>query len=269
MEAHVNGVTAPWRRIAGTAFGLGTQLLFLVTVWYLFWFLYGDGRASSPHFWLIDSLLALQFAVVHSWLLLPSVREGLKRWLPAELYGCLFCVATCLGLLVAFAFWHRSPVVLWNLQGPLGVAMQVAFGLSWAALLYSLSLTGLGYQTGLTQWLYWLRRQRLPRREFEPRGAYRWLRHPVYLSFLGLVWFTPRMTLDHALLTGLWTVYIFFGSYLKDQRLAHYLGERYRAYQRRVAGYPLLPWGPLGKLRTRPAAVTPVPAQGSSGRQAA
>ena len=147
--------------------------------------------------------------------------------------------------------------------------MQVAFGLSWAALLYSLSLTGLGYQTGLTHWLYWLRRQRLPRREFEPRGAYRWLRHPVYLSFLGLVWFTPRMTLDHALLTGVWTVYIFVGSYLKDQRLAHYLGERYRAYQRRVAGYPLLPWGPLGKLRTRPAAVTPVPAQGSSGRQAA
>ena len=27
------------------------------------------------------------------------------------------------------------------------------------------------------------------RREFQPRGAYSFLRHPVYLSFLGLVWF--------------------------------------------------------------------------------
>jgi len=268
MEAQVEGATQPWRRVAGLAFGLGTQLLFVVTVWYLFWFLYGDGRAAAADFGWVDSLLALQFAAVHSVLLLPAVREGLKRWLPAELYGCLFCVATCVGLLIAYAFWRTSPVVVWNLHGPASVAMQVAFGLSWAALLYSLSLTGLGYQTGLTQWLYWLRGRRLPRREFEPRGAYRWLRHPVYLSFLGLVWFTPRMTLDHALLTAVWTAYIFYGSYLKDERLAHYLGERYRAYQRRVAGYPFLPWGPLGKLRTPVAESLPAASPSSSPRQA-
>ena len=50
MEARVNGVTQPWRRMAGAAFGLGTQLLFLVTVWYLFWFLYGDGRTARRTF---------------------------------------------------------------------------------------------------------------------------------------------------------------------------------------------------------------------------
>ena len=44
---------------------------------------------------------------------------------------------------------------------------------------------------------------------FEPRGAYLWMRHPVYLSFLGLIWFTPYMTIDRAVLTALWTVYIF------------------------------------------------------------
>ncbi len=63
-----------------------------------------------------------------------------------------------------------------------------------------------------------------PRREFNPRGAYRVFRHPVYLSFLGLVWFRPDMTLDHAVLTGVWTGYIFYGSTLKDRRLVHYLG---------------------------------------------
>jgi protein-S-isoprenylcysteine O-methyltransferase Ste14 len=126
--------------------------------------------------------------------------------------------------------------------------IQAAFLASWIALIYSLSLTGLGYQTGWTPFVHWVRGRPTPRRDFKPRGAYQFFRHPVYLSFLGLVWFTPRMTLDHAVLTGIWTVYIFVGSYLKDRRLTHYLGDSYRAYQARVPGYPLLTFSPLGKV---------------------
>jgi len=66
---------------------------------------------------------------------------------------------------------------------------------------------------------------------------------------LGLVWFTPRMSADHAVLTGVWTVYVFVGSYLKDRRLAFYLGDTYREYASRVPGYPGMLFGPLGKWR--------------------
>ena len=57
------------------------------------------------------------------------------------------------------------------------------------------------------------------------------------------------MTLDHALLTGIWTIYIFIGSWLKDRRLEFYLGETYREYETRVPGYPFMTWGPLGLRR--------------------
>jgi hypothetical protein len=82
------------------------------------------------------------------------------------------------------------------------------------------------------------------------------LRHPVYLSFLGLIWFTPVMTFDHAVLTGIWTVYIFIGSILKDERLRYYLGESYAGYMSQVAGYPGIFIGPLGRraLQRQPAA---------------
>jgi protein-S-isoprenylcysteine O-methyltransferase Ste14 len=137
--------------------------------------------------------------------------------------------------------------VLWDLTGlPAGLMLAGFYG-SWIALLYSISLTGLGYQTGWTQWLHWYRGQRLPRRPFQAAGAYHLLRHPVYLSFLGLIWFTPVMTLDHAVLTGVWTVYIFAGSVLKDRRLLHYLGPSYADYMRRVPGYPGMPAGPLAR----------------------
>ncbi len=196
-----------------------------------------------------NSLLALQFAIVHSLLLAPSTRTRLAPWIPSAFYGCFFCAATCLQLLLAIQFWVRSPNLLYELHGPTAAIVECGFFLSWAALFYSLALSGLGYQTGWTPWWHWFRDRRLPPRQFLERGAYRWFRHPIYLSFLGLIWFTPRMTLDHAVLTGWWTVYIFVGSYLKDERLAFYLGDTYRDYQRRVPGYPLLHFGPLGLRR--------------------
>jgi protein-S-isoprenylcysteine O-methyltransferase Ste14 len=241
--------------LAGIAFGLVTQLFFLYTVWELFWFL-RDGRAvESAGFAWRDAALSLQFATIHSALLWPANRSRLKRLLPDALYGCLFCMATCATLITLINCWQISDQAYWQLQGMSAVAMRWAFYGSWIALLYSLSLTGLGYQTGLTQWLHWLRGEKLPRRSFQPSGAYQFFRHPVYLSFLGLIWFTPRMTADHAILTGVWTTYILFGSYLKDRRLEYYLGEAYRAYCRRVPGYPGLTFSPLGKWPNNAASI--------------
>ena len=74
------------------------------------------------------------------------------------------------------------------------------------------------------------------------------MRHPAYLSFLGLIWFTPVMTTDRSILTAVWTVYVFVGSYLKNRRLVSYLGEPYRRYMAEVPGYPGMFLGPLGRV---------------------
>ena len=51
--------------------------------------------------------------------------------------------------------------------------VTVAFLASWVALFYSLSLTGLGYQTGWTPWWHWLRRVPLQGAAHSSRaGAY-------------------------------------------------------------------------------------------------
>jgi protein-S-isoprenylcysteine O-methyltransferase Ste14 len=87
-----------------------------------------------------------------------------------------------------------------------------------------------------------------PRREFVERNAYRVLRHPVYLSFLGLIWFAPLVTLNRVVLMAVWSAYILVGSVLKDRRLVHFIGEDYRGYQSRVPGYPGIPFGPLARI---------------------
>lgn len=245
------------QRACGIAFGVLTHALFAFTVWHLARFLAGGepgdaaarGAAIGPAA-AADAILALLFAVPHSLFLVPAVRRWMiARGVHAPLYGCFFCVVTCLALLATILCWRPIDVVLWRAPPPFAAVVTWCFFGSWAALLYSLHLTGLGWQTGLTPWWHWVRRHPVPKRGFVERGVYRVLRHPVYLSFLGLIWFTPVITLDRAVLIAVWSGYIFVGSVLKDRRLLHFLGAAYRDYQARVPGYPGMPFGPLARLK--------------------
>ena len=169
------------------------------------------------------------------------------RWIEPAFYGLFYCVVTCLSLLGLIACWTTSPIVVWEFTGLASALIQAAWYGSWALLLYSLWLSGFGYQTGGGPWWNWVRRRPQSRRPFNPRGTYLWVRHPAYLGFLGLVWFTPVITADRALLIVTWTLYVLVGSWLKDERLAYYIGEPYRVYQSRVPGYPRNVDRPAGK----------------------
>jgi protein-S-isoprenylcysteine O-methyltransferase Ste14 len=233
-------------RAVGLFAGVAVQVLFGVTVAGLYAFMAGWRPTNSQPSLALDAALALLFAVPHSYLRLPSVQARICARIGREFFGLFYCAITCATLWAMFLFWQADAAVLWRAPAAAAIVIQVLFHACWIALAYSLHLTGLGYQTGYTEWSYWRRREPLPRRRFVPRGAYQWLRHPVYLSFLGLVWFNPRQTSDQLVLEAVWTIYIAVGSYLKDERLAHYMGEEYRTYQSLVPGYPGLRLGPLG-----------------------
>jgi protein-S-isoprenylcysteine O-methyltransferase Ste14 len=195
----------------------------------------------------LDTILALQFAILHSLLLWPPVRKRLNRWAPNSFYGLAFTTVSSLSLLLLFANWRSFGPVIWQVDGVLATIISVAYHVSFLALGYSMWITGLGHQTGTTAWLAWWRGTKPTPRAFAPQGAYRFLRHPIYFSMGGLIWFTPTMTLDHALLTGLWTAYLLIGSWIKDERLAFFIGGPYREYQQRVPGFPGMPRGVLGR----------------------
>ena len=109
--------TALLLRAAGIAFGAATQVFFVATVCFLFLFL-RDGGSRPANGWLtIDCLLALQFAVVHSVLLLPRARSMLSRVVPSQLYGSLFSATTCLGLWLMFGYWRSSSTIIWDAGG--------------------------------------------------------------------------------------------------------------------------------------------------------
>jgi protein-S-isoprenylcysteine O-methyltransferase Ste14 len=75
---------------------------------------------------------------------------------------------------------------------------------------------------------------------FVVRGPYRWVRHPLYLFSLMLIWSSPDVTTDRLLFNALFTVWIFAGSRLEERDLVAELGDAYRRYQREVP--MLIPW---------------------------
>jgi methanethiol S-methyltransferase len=68
-------------------------------------------------------------------------------------------------------------------------------------------------------------------RPFVTQSVYRFVRYPVSLSVLGLVWFVPVMTLDRAVFIGVWNASVHVGSVLKDRRLLFCVGDEYRKYE--------------------------------------
>jgi protein-S-isoprenylcysteine O-methyltransferase Ste14 len=259
------------RRACGIAFGIFTHAVFFYTFYRVFRFLHADTVVSPAGSLWYDTLLAGQFGVLHSLLLHPTTRRRLEAWIPGPLYGCFFSLATCATLLVMFAGWGSAETTVWRLTGWPRLAVEAGYLSSWGMLFYSLCVSGLGYQTGFTPWWNWVRGRSAARREFRPRNIYMVLRHPVYLSFMASVWFNPVMTVDRLLLALVWSAYIFVGSWLKDERLAYFLGDTYRAYQEKVPGYPFMLLGPLARRERRdePQVIPLPPAMTIADRKAA
>ncbi|HEV8072189.1 MAG TPA: hypothetical protein VGP76_31015 [Planctomycetaceae bacterium] len=224
-------------RFLGITVGILVQVLFAVTSYYNYVFLKGYPPRAGHWALAWDAFLAAQFGIVHSLLLLPNVKKKLVQFIAPAFYGLFFCTAACLTLLFTMSQWQVGDWAIWQLAGWPRLAVQTLYLSCWGTLFYSLCCSGFGFHTGWLPWWYWVQQKPIPRRPFQPRGAFSLIRHPAYMSFLGLVWFTPDMTIDRALLVAIWTVYIFLGSYLKDLRLIHYLGDTYREYRARVPAY--------------------------------
>jgi hypothetical protein len=69
---------------------------------------------------------------------------------------------------------------------------------------------------------------------FTVTGPYRWVRHPLYLSMILMIWSCPNLTIDRLLFNVLWTLWIVIGSIFEERDLIAEFGDRYREYQKQV-----------------------------------
>ena len=185
----------------------------------------------------INTGLSLLFFVQHSWMVRRSFKQWLARVVKTHYLDASYAIASGLALLAVVLLWQDTGQIVWYATGGTWWVARAVFVLGlvigiWGAL----SLKGVD-SFGLEPI-----RKRFRSKPSRPpvlvaQGAYRWVRHPLYLAVLLMIWSFPALTVDRLLFNMLWTIWIVVGAILEERDLVAEFGDDYREYQR---GVPML-----------------------------
>lgn len=226
----------PATRVARLAAWTGGAAFVGALLYYAWFFFVRLGHAVPPdegHALLPAAAMNLAlfgvFAAHHS----VMARSGAKRWLAAHLSPALERTAYNWVASVLFAgvcaLWWRVPGVVYELDGVWGTALigvqalGVAFTLRGAAVLDVWELAGIRQAHGDV---------RPP--AFRVVGPFRYVRHPIYLGWILIVFGAPLMTVDRLLWAVVSTAYLLLAIPWEEQSLVETFGDTYRDYQRQV-----------------------------------
>jgi protein-S-isoprenylcysteine O-methyltransferase Ste14 len=142
-------------------------------------------------------------------------------------------------VLALVIFWQESAYTLITAQGLARWFLRAVFFLAIGNVIWALS-SGFFVLYRLQSNLDDLRGTKPQQAPLITHGPYRWIRHPLYLSALLLLWSYPDLTLDRLLLNLLFTGWVIAGTLLEERKLVASYGETYRSYQREVP--MMIPW---------------------------
>lgn len=210
-----------------------------------------DLELSEAAALLLNAFLCLTFFIQHSGMARKSFYQRSTRFLPGRYGGAIYAVASGIVVLALVLLWQESATMLVALQGPTRLLFRTVFFLAIGCVIWALS-TGFFVLYRLQSSLDDLRGTEPQQAPLITRGPYRWVRHPLYLAALMLVWSYPDLTLDRLLLNLLFTVWVIAGTLLEERKLVSTYGETYRSYQHKVP--MMIPWRmrPSGGALKRP-----------------
>ena len=182
----------------------------------------------------VDAGLSLLFFIQHSVMVRTPFRRWLTRFVPEEYAGAVYAIVSGIVLLLVILFWQTSTRTLLAPSGILRWSLRVVSFLCLLGFYRGSKALRFFDPLGLRPILDRLRSRNPRPIPFTVAGPYRWVRHPLYLFMILLIWSYPDLTADRLLFNLLWTAWIVIGSYLEERDLITDFGDTYRQYQERV-----------------------------------
>jgi Putative protein-S-isoprenylcysteine methyltransferase len=231
------------QRLFYVAYGVGCHLLFLATYVYMAGFfgnfLVPKSIDSAPSDALagivINISLIAVFSLQHSIMARPWFKERWTRIVPKPIERSTYVLLSCVALFVLMWQWRSLTGVVWDVEQPVGrMLLWGLFAAGWFLVpAVSLMINHFDLFGTRQVWLFWKRKPYtdLP---FKTPALYSRIRHPLYVGWALAFWATPTMTVGHALLAGVLTLYMAIAVVFEERDLVQHFGKGYREYQRRV-----------------------------------
>lgn len=181
---------------------------------------------------LVNILLLAAFAVQHSGMARSGFKAWLTRSLPEPAERSTYVLLSSLLLYILFWQWRPIPVVVWQVDHPVGSSILIGLCLTgWLIVFYATLLIDHFDLFGMRQVVLQFREKPYTHRAFTTPSLYKYIRHPLYLGWFIFFWATPRMTAGHLLFAVVTTTYILIAINWEERDLVKALGEPYQRYQ--------------------------------------
>jgi protein-S-isoprenylcysteine O-methyltransferase Ste14 len=232
-------------RMLALLYGLASYIVFFGAFLYSIWFVWtlDQPKPEAPlgRALLINTGLLLLFALQHSGMARQEFKRVWTRIVPQPIERSTYVLAASLALLLLIVLWQPMPSVIWEIQATVGrMILHGLFGVGWLLVLGSTFLLGHADLFGVKQvWAYWRSQSYIPP-AFQVPGAYKFVRHPIYLGFIIAFWSTPRMTLGHLYFAVVTTAWTLWAIHLEERDLVSFHGKNYEIYRSGVS--MLVPW---------------------------
>lgn len=218
---------------AGAALFAASLLFFLYT--YLITFAETPVSPAAPLAAVVwDVLLFTVFAVHHSVFARDRLRRRITRLVGAELERSFYVWIASLLFMAVCAGWLAISGELWALDGG---AAWTARGLQaigiWLTL-QSAVIIGPFELAGVRQVAADKPAEAHDSTDFKTTGPYGWVRHPIYLGWLLIVFASPTMTMTRMVFAVTSSVYLLIAIPFEERSLMATTGDAYREYIRRV-----------------------------------
>ena len=182
--------------------------------------------------WVIPAA-ALLYGFIHSLIAANGFKhqiyrilgDGAKRYY--RLFYSIFAIITLLPVMILTSFIPDE--TLYSIPAPLVYLTAALQIVSVGLIIYSVMQTGAFQFIGLSQAFGQDHKDTL-----NTAGLYRYVRHPLYTFSLVVIWLTPTMTRNFALLYAALTVYILIGAMVEERKLVQTFGPAYQEYRRKT-----------------------------------
>jgi protein-S-isoprenylcysteine O-methyltransferase Ste14 len=183
---------------------------------------------------LLDTCLSLTFFLQHSGMVRKPFRRYVAKFIPETYTSAVYAICSGFVLLTVIIFWQGTTLAIATADSAFRLLLRATFLASIAGFIWGTKVLGFFDPLGIRGILKHIHGKKPKEMPMTVKGPYRWVRHPLYLFVLVMIWSCPDLTLDRLLFNILWTVWIYLGALLEERDLVEDFGETYRQYQSKV-----------------------------------